>query len=429
MSLKAATPPRLASTAAVLVAIITSLLTAHPARAAIAQTRVASLEPATLTLLRTELNAYQTTEGGYSNGYWNSSDDGCWACNEGGPATAAATAYVLGGADDATLLHEAEQTINLAIATRQTPDGSFSSPAWDTTPADITTMFFGVEFGTTYELLSPYLDPATRRRWQRSLAAAATWLVNHGDAMWYSNGNINLGFAELFYLAWKATGEASLLRDYNNEWAFVTNPPQNRFPGAGLKIVRPSTARDGLNGKGYLAEIGPGGTGFDAEYTMLQLDVASRLYLLSGDPRALRLANLEMNMLRPRVTPRMMLITSDGTRKTEPNAQEGFQDSAAAVLCLFDGRSNLAGLAASDLTFESDWFRWASQDNPVFRRALGNSIAVAALAEAMYKSHARIVDELSAPSNTYPLAAIAARANRGGVRARRLPHRHRTARR
>jgi hypothetical protein len=341
---------------------------------------------------------------------------------------------VLGGATDQTLLQEAERTINTAIATRQAADGSFTDPTAGGQPADIATMFFGVEFGATYQLLSPYLTPATRALWGNSLAAAANYLVNHGDASWYSNGNINLGFAELFYLAWKATGRANLLRDYNNEWSFLVSPPQNKFPGAGLKIIKQPTAADGSDGAGYLAETGPGGTGFDPEYTMLQLDVAARLYLLSGDPRALRLANLEVNILKPRTSSTMMLDTSGGTRHTQPNRQVGFQDSAAVVLSLFDGRSDLAPLAIADLSAEKNWFQWASQDNPVFRRALGDSMSVAALAEAMYKKSPTITDSLASTTSTGSATVRVLRkptASKRTVRRSRhrtRRHRHRTRR-
>ncbi len=238
-------------TAALLLAVTIIFSVPRATAATSTQTTVSALQTPTLALIQTELSAYATTEGGYSRGFWSSGAPGCWACTEGGPATAAATAFVLGGATNQTLLHEAEQTINTAIATRQAADGSFTDPTAGGQPADIATMFFGVEFGTTYQLVSPYLTPATRVLWQNSLAAAANYLVTNGDANWYSNGNINLGFAELFYLAWKATGQANLLQDYNNEWSFLVSPPQNKFPGAGLKIVKQPTVADASNGTGY----------------------------------------------------------------------------------------------------------------------------------------------------------------------------------
>jgi len=355
------------------------------AGAATIQASVASLEPTTLSLLESQANAYATTQGPYASGVWSTSMPGCWACANGGPATAVSTSYVLSGAKNASLLTMATDTINTAIATRQLPNGGFLGPPGDGQSEPIATYFFGVEFGTVYHLISRYLDPATRIRWQASLAAAANFLVSSGNAIWWANGNINLGYAEFFFLVWKATGDPTYLQDYNNEWTFLLAPPQSKFPDAGLVIVKAPTRADGSDGSGYLTETGAGGTGFDPEYTSLQLDVASRLFLLSGDPRALRLANLEVNMLLPLVNSSMVLTADNGTRHAGSDYQTGFLSSAFSVLSLFGGRTNLAGDAASEIAAERKWFSWP-QDNPVMRRALGNDIAVQALAESMYSA-------------------------------------------
>jgi hypothetical protein len=293
----------------------------------------------------------------------------------------------------------AVDTINTAITTRQQPDGGFLGPAGDGQSEPIATFFFGVEFGTVYQLISPYLDSATRMRWQASLAAAADFLVSSGNATWWANGNINLGYAELLYLVWRATGNATYLQDYNNEWTFIVAPPQSKFPGAGMVIVKTPTKADGSDGAGYLTETGPGGTGFDAEYTSLQLDVASRLFLLSGDPRALRIANLEVNMLLPRLNSSMDLDASDGTRHTLSNDYTGFLSSAFAVLSLFGGRGDLAGYASSEIGAERTWYSWP-QDNPVMRRALGNDIALQALAESMYSAGDVVTDLVTSTASS-----------------------------
>lgn len=401
------------------------------ANAATAQANVASLEPTTLSLLESQANAYASTEGPYVNGVWTSSDNTCWACNNGGPATAVATAYVLGGRTNPTLLTMAEDTINTAIATRQLPDGSFLGPPGDTQPAGVATYFYGVEFGTVYQLISPYLDPATRIRWQASLAAAANFLVSSKASTFYINGNINLGFAEFFYLVWKATGDPTFLQDYNNEWTFLLAPPQNSFPGKGLVITKAPTQADGSDGSGYLTETGAGGTGFDPEYTSLQLDVASRLFLLSGDPRALRLANLEVNMLLPLVNSSMRLDTSNGTRHTQSDRYVGLLSSAFSVLSLFGGRADLAADAASEIVAETTDFAAPPLDNPVMHRALGNDIAVQALAESMYSSPPTLAPVSISPLHGPAVAAAGpTRERRTGLRCRRIArtkvshHRH-----
>jgi hypothetical protein len=345
---------------------------------------VAAVEANALGFLNSELHAYSTTLGPFQNGVWTSPDNTCWACNNGGPATAAATAYVLGGRRQPQLLSEAEQTIDTAIATRQSGDGSFSGPSGDTQSAGVSTMFFGLEFGTTYDLLASGLDPATRSRWQASLTAAADYLIGSGDTNWYANGNINLGYTEFLYLVGQATGNATYEQAYDASWNFTMNPPQNRFPGSGLVITQQPTQADGSNGMAYLTEGGVGGNGFDPDYTQTQLDTACRLYLLSGDPRALRLANMLLNTLMPRVnTSTWMLNTSGGTRHPQQGRQDGFMTSAFAVLGLEGGRSSLVADILPELEQEEAWYPQPGQaDSGVFRRAFGNSIALVALAAA-----------------------------------------------
>ena len=84
-------------------------------------------------------------------------------------------------------------------------------------------------------------------------------------------------------------------------------------------------ANCGADGEaGYLAESGGGVPGFDPEYAGTQLDVVSRLYVLSGDPRALDLANLLTNALLPRVGGTWLLDTSGGTRHPMPDRRVPF---------------------------------------------------------------------------------------------------------
>jgi len=332
-----------------------------------------------------QLSQYAGSDyGPFQSGVWTDAQATCWACDDGGPATAAATLYVLGGETNPTLFSEAAQTINTAIAGQQGLDGGFVPPTGDTTSEGIATMWFGVEFGTTYRLLSPYLDPATKQAWQTSLAAAADYLINAGDTTWYANGNINLGYTEFLWLAWQATGESQFETAYNSSWKFILSPPQTKFPGRGWITVQAPTLADGSDGKGYFAETGAGGTGYDPYYTTLQLDVASRLYLLSRDPRALTVANMMMNQEQPLVdTTDWLMNTSNGTRHTGINDAE-FVTSAYAVLGLDAGRTDLLPDVLPQLQQEEDWYSWTGQtDNSVFRRAFGNSVSTIALAAAL----------------------------------------------
>jgi len=369
----------------------TFLVLASPGQAGQRTSAVASAATATeanvIPFMKQQLADYaNAVDGPFENGVWTDTDPSgdCWACENGGPATGAATLYVLGGASDHALLAEAEETINTAIAEQQTPDGGFTPPAGDSQPEGIATMFFGVEFGTTYRLLAPYLSAATRGAWQRSLAAVGNYLMTSNSTTYYVNGNINLGMTELLWLIWQATGQSQFLQDYNNSWNFILDPPQSKFPGSGWVTVQAPTQADGSDGSGYFTESGPGGNGYDSEYSSLQLDVASRLYLLSGDPRALRAANMLINMEMPRVnTSTWKLDTSNGTRHTEPDRYVGFQTSSFATLGLNAGRSDLIQYILPSLEEEEIWYPQPYQaDGGVFRRAFGNSIAAIALATA-----------------------------------------------
>jgi hypothetical protein len=349
-----------------------------------ADTSAATVESSVVSFMTQQNAAYVgPVDGPFQDGVWTTPQAGCWACANGGPATAAATLYVLTGHSNQTLLDEAEQTIDTAIDTMQTPDGGFTPPAGDQ-PENIATMFFGVEFGTTYHLLAPYLSASTRLNWQASLAAAANYLINSGNTTWYSNGNINLGYTEFLYLVWQATGESQFETAYNASWSFTMDPPQWKFPGSGWVVVTPSTSADGVGGTGYFTEAGPGGNGYDAEYSMLQLDVASRLYLLSGDPRALYVANMLIDMETPLVNTTTWLInTSDGTRHTDPNREVGFESSAYAALGLEAGRSDLVSDILPELQTQETWYPEPNQaDSPSFMRGFGNDISTIALAAA-----------------------------------------------
>jgi hypothetical protein len=57
--------------------------------------------------------------------------------------------------------------------------------------------------------------------------------------------------------------------------------------------------------------------GFEADYKMLQADIASRFYLRTGEARYLRLVNLFMNQLRPQVDKKTWILgATSGSRRT-----------------------------------------------------------------------------------------------------------------
>jgi hypothetical protein len=250
---------------------------------------------------------------------------------------------------------------------------------------DIDTAWYGDELGTVYDLLAKELPARTRQTWQQSLADAADFIENSGAASWYANGNINLAYTELFWLTWKATDDQRFLTDYNESWGFTSNPPQNRWPGAGWITVKAAGVSSGADGVGYFTESNGGKPGFDAEYSMIQLDVLARLYLLSRDPRVLKAANMVLNMEMPRInTHTWMLDASQGSRHPQPGRYIGWLTSAFTVLGLEGGRSGLLADIVPDLTAEETWFGEAGQaDSPQFRRAFGSDLSVIALASTL----------------------------------------------
>lgn len=322
----------------------------------------------------------------YANGYWGDGEVGCWACTQGGPMTAAATDYVITG--NKQMLARAVQTLNLAIATRQSSAGAFSDPVTGqsdqiTSQSDqITTMFFGDEFGETYLLLNSHVAKATAASWRTALERTANYMINSGASTWYANGNVNLGIVELLWTTWLASGQRRYLNAANVAWSVLEQPNQLLFNGCGWFTVKTPSVRFDANGAGYFAETGAGGTGYDPYYSMLQLDVAARLYLISGDLRFLRAANMLMNQENPRVNKSSWMINvSNGTRHTAANSYQGFQTSAYAVLSLLSNRRDLTRDVLPELRTDERWFSQAGQPNSdVFRRAISTSVSTAALA-------------------------------------------------
>jgi hypothetical protein len=340
-----------------------------------------AVESSVTSFMGQQLDSYQGSEGPFQTGVWTDTADTCWACDNGGPATAAATQYVLTGASNPTLLNEAKETIYVAIAADQNPDGSFNPP---NTAANVdNSIWFGDELGTTYRLLAPYLSTQTLAAWGAALSADANYLIDSGNTSWYINGNINLAETELLWLAWQATGNQTFETAYDDSWAYIMNPPQTKFPGAGWITVTSPTQADGSDGQGYFAETGAG-TGWDPYYSTLQLDIAARLYLLSGDPRALRVTNMIMNLESPLVdTSDWILNTSYGTRHIGVGTAQ-FITSAYAVLGFEGGRADLLADVLPQLQDEEQWYiQSGAADLAGFRRAFGNSVAVIALAAAL----------------------------------------------
>ena len=330
----------------------------------------------------------------FAGGLWRSADEGCWPCQVG-PGTAAAVLWR--SSREPRLRELALSTFDRAIRIHRRTDGGFEGES-----VDITTMFFGLELATAYLELRPTLGAARERSWRTAVVGAADYLRENGNLAWYTNGNINLGNTTLFYLAWKVSGQKRFLTDYETSFEFMLSPPA-RWNGYGLKLDRTPKRSDGADGKGYLAESGGSTPGFDPEYTQLQADVAARLYVVSHDPRALRLLNLIVNKLLERVDSGWLLSTAGGTRHPVAGRRIPFTTPALAVLVTSGSRPNLAPRLARQLGRIEREFRGAlTYSHRNMYRGLGNQVAVI-LQSAREKSAAAAV--YGAPYQPIPPAS------------------------
>jgi len=302
---------------------------------------------------RQVLRSYTVRTSQHDPRYWRggsfvaANGPSCWSCYD----TAATAAAVLSttGTGDTRLQQLAIDTFSHAIHAYQTPSGEF-------TPDGVTTGFFAVELGISYLELRAVLPPTVRQLWRSSLTRAANWLIKTGQTTFYINGNVNLRQTEVLWLAWAASGNPRFRNAYQREWTFTISPPGPRWSAFGLKFTRRPTTPDGSDGAAYLAESGGGTPGYDPSYTMAQLDTATELYVLTRDPRYVRLMNLLFNQERPRIDA-FTLNATGGTRK---NDDIPFLSSAPGVLVLTGQRPTLRSFWLGQLRRIQREFRGAT---------------------------------------------------------------------
>ena len=312
----------------------------------------------------------------YAGGVWRG-PEGCWPCATG-PAGLGAALWSQGELDDPAAQRAVVGTFDHAIATRQKADGSFGT--------GIDTAFFTPVLGTALMVLGDRIPDSTRRRWQRSLVRGAGSLERNDELTWYVNGNINLTYALTLFLTWRATGDTHWKRLYENQLSFATAPPAARWRGRGLKLRRTPGSSDGSDGRGFLTETGPGGTGYDPEYTQLALDVLTRFYVLSGDRRVLRLDNLLTNQALTGVNGEWNLLTT-GTRHIERNRYVPFTTASLTVLGTLGGRDDLKRSLDSQLLRIVDLYRGAMTfTHPNMYRGVDTQLGTLLLASEMSKA-------------------------------------------
>ena len=321
----------------------------------------------------------------YADGVWHG-PSGCWPCATG-PAGLGAVLWSLGKLPDAAHRAAVVETFDHAIAARQQANGSYGK---ETNSEAINVAFFAPVLGSALLVLGDRIPAASRERWRRSLLRSARFLRNNKELQWYVNGNINLAYALTLYVTWRATGDRSIRSLYRRQLDFVEHPP-GRWSEHGLELRRRPARSDGADGRGYLAESGPGGTGYDPEYTQLTLDVLSRLYVMSGDREILRLTNLLTNQTLPGVDERWNLLTT-GTRHPEPDRYVPYTTPALTVLGRLGGRKDLAPRVDEHIARIAATYRSAMTfSHPNFYRGTDSQMGTALLALNMRRPGDRAV--------------------------------------
>jgi hypothetical protein len=289
----------------------------------------------------------------YRSGQWYATDGPeCWYCYDSAAVGAATLSQQPGGSP--SFARTAITTMTTAILRYQLPSGAFANPY--PKPDPIGTGRFAVDLGVTYLELRRVLATGVRRAWATAIERAAGYLIESGNTTWYTNGNVNLCYIEVMWLAWAITRESRFLSAYRTEWLFTMSPSQSRWPGFGFHITRKPMSADGTDGAGYLAESGGGSPGFDPSYVDAQLDTATDLYVLTRARQYLWLMNMLFNQLRPRINSAWILDARGGTRRSYLTP---FMDPAVSVLASSGTRPDLVRLVSAQLQVVEDQYRGA----------------------------------------------------------------------
>jgi hypothetical protein len=307
----------------------------------------------------------------YDKGIWVSTQQPKAWRHHIGPGGAAAALWhyrYRNSPDTATrdrLFHWAVETFDRAIADHQRPDGSFGAP--DEGPV---TTFFTTDLVNAYLHLQGGLDDKTKARWRAAIIGGIDWLVSSGNLAngdkdgWYVNGNIELMECEMLYCAWLATGDEKYRQMYERQWQFTLHPPRPRWLGYGLVYTKEPEKADGSDGAAYLAESNSDGphAGFDGNYTTVQLDTATRLYLWSGcQMRFLRLQNLLINQCLTKMNRNTWTMDArNGARKSHLLT---FTNAAPAVLTWLGCRTDLAADVPAQFQVMANTYRAAATEN------------------------------------------------------------------
>lgn len=331
----------------------------------------------------TLLSAKQSTTNHpyYDAGVWHAVNEKNWPARVG-PASAAAALWrrvppTAGqAAERQQLFRWAVDTFDCAIRDHRNADGSMGDKL---SPES---MFFGIELASTYLDLEAALDEPTRAHWRTVLVGIVDYLtasgnLNNGQRNWYTNGNIELDELLLLHLAGQVTHAEKYTSMIATQWDFTVTPPQGRWKGFGLIYTRQPTRADGADGAAYLAESGGKEPGFDADYTMFQADIASRLYLRTGEARYLRLVNLFMNQLMPQVDRKTWILdATSGSRRTH---KMPLYTCGLAMAAWQGGRQEWRNLVPEQFQVVAHEYRGGARQgwfSPAMYRSLATNLAV-----------------------------------------------------
>lgn len=188
--------------------------------------------------------------------------------------------------------------------------------------------------GKTIVMLNGLMDPVEWQEWATDFVTwTETYIITapgHGKqgpfGPWYINGNRDWGNVEALWCAWYLDPTSTRLANFNSyvDWVVTPNPGSYQPGGAssgelfGLRTTVTPVEADGSDGQGYFAESHGGSKGFwniggvadndgdretldvdglDYVYLMTQTERLASLYLLTGEQRFARWANMCRNKI------------------------------------------------------------------------------------------------------------------------------------
>lgn len=218
---------------------------------------------------------------------------------------------------------QAIATIEGAITARLQANGSLGQTALGDNTID--TMEFCKILATCLYTYGATLPVVTRTSWEDVLLGAAQYMRTSGAMLYYTNGNIEIGEHAFQRMAYKLTGDYTVGQYAEKAWRVAHNPEVEIHPSwAGWGYVYTGTPdpdvapwdASALAATGYFTEQGGGGNGLDWDYTQYNASECALLYLFDREPRLVRLINLQLNTIWPRLnTTTWELNTMGGTRQ------------------------------------------------------------------------------------------------------------------